>query len=120
MQERREYERVEYHVEIECSHVIKPDGSEINRDVPDQMIMLNLSLGGIAVVSNAVFEPGSILTFTLYLQRVPHTIMARVQWKSEKGEMNQYGLEFIGTPNQLFRQLKKVIEEQQTVSVEYA
>ena len=120
MSERREFKRVEYHVEMECSHVIKPDGSNIHLDRPARMVMMDLSIGGIGIVSDVDFDQESILTFTLYLERVPHTIMARVQWKSIKGEMFKYGLEFIGTPNQLFRQLQRIISEKQAIFVEYA
>jgi len=120
MKDRREFERVEYHVEMTCNHVIKPDGSDVTLKTPARMVMLDLSIGGIGIVSDIDFELSSILTFTLYLEKVPHTIMARVQWKAIKGEMCQCGLEFIGTPNQLFRQLQKIIKEKHTVFIEYA
>jgi len=117
MIERRKFTRIGYSNQIECSHYTKPcDGSVVVLK-NNRMVMLNLSVGGIGIVTDTKLEKNGLLSFTFCLNKVSHTIESIVKWSDIKGEMYQYGIEFINMETGLLKKLQVIIDEEEPLLI---
>lgn len=74
------------------------DDNLIEANPPIDLVMLNISEGGIGIVSRKEFRPGSVLIFNVDFGLESYKVMAKVIWTSEKEDGYASGLEFISIP----------------------
>ncbi|WP_026893624.1 PilZ domain-containing protein [Clostridiisalibacter paucivorans] len=104
---KRVHSRIMYSTRLECYRYY--ENNELKRyNPPMELIMFDLSLGGIGVISEEYLKIGNVLMFTLKLNIMPYQVMAKVVWTYKIGHMYRSGLEFVGMPNGLVREIKEL------------
>lgn len=110
MSERRVHPRIPVCLEFDCRRFYDANGA-LKQFMKNEVFRVeDLSAGGLQAVSEAFVPAGGVLSFTLYLERVPYVIMGRVRWVRPVEERWQYGIEFLSIPNMLYNHLKGVVE----------
>lgn len=104
----RKNQRIEYYSKIYCTKFIE-NGQAKEFDKPMELILLNISAGGLGILSEAEFETGTVLVLNVELEGINYErISARVMWGIKKGNMYRHGLEIINISGRLFSHLRKL------------
>ena len=76
---------------------------------PLELTLLNVSPGGLGIISDKLFEKGSILSLDMKLEDISYQkIAARVIWNIKKGEAYRHGLEIVNISGTLYRHLSRL------------
>lgn len=100
--------RMEYYSKIYCTKCIE-GGQAREFDKPIELILLNVSTGGLGILSETLFENGAVLALDMKLEEENYEkVSARVMWGIKKGNMYRYGLEIINISGKLFNHLRRL------------
>lgn len=105
--ESRVHHRINYREKINIFQYYNNSGNLVKLAVPIEMVVFDVSLGGLGVLSDKSLENGSVIEFTLYLENIPYAVLSKIVWVDNNGKYFKYGLEIIGHNNMMFRHLKK-------------
>ncbi len=106
--EMRKSKRIEYLSKVYCTKSIY-NGTTEEYDEPLELTLLNVSAGGLGIVSDKLFEKGSILVLNMKLEEVSYEkVTAKVMWNMKKGNMYRYGLEITNLSGRLYRHLSQL------------
>lgn len=105
--EGRIHQRISYREKINIFQYYNNNGSLIKLTKAMEMVIIDISIGGIGGISNEMLEYGSVIEFTLYLEKIPYPVLAKIVWVDNNVRYYKYGLEIIGHNNMMFRHLKE-------------
>lgn len=106
--EMRKSKRIDYFSKIHC---IKStlNGESTEYEKPLEIMLINISAGGLGIVSDRLFETGSVLLLNMKLEDVYYEkVAAKVMWSIKKGDMYRHGLEIINMSGRLYRHLSQL------------
>lgn len=104
----RKGRRTEYYSKIYCTKYIE-GGQAKEFDKPLEMILLNVSTGGLGILSETLYDNGIVLVLNIKLEeKYYEKVHARVMWSIKKGDMYRHGLEIINISGKLFSHLRKL------------
>ena len=109
MWETRVHTRVKYNSCLECYHYYTPDGETRPFEEVVKLRVLDVSIGGLGIISKHRFNADNALEFTFYFEGIPYQVLTLIKWVYEIGEYYRYGLELICHNNMLFRHLKEYV-----------
>ncbi len=112
MKEQRIHERIPMSMTICCRTYVDHRGEDQPFEEPLKFDVVNLSVGGILVKSRDYIEPEKVLHYTFYLEEIAYVIMSRIRWVEEIAGGYIYGLEFLVTPNMMYRHLREFVKKQ--------
>ncbi len=104
---RRNNDRIDYYQKINCYSYYNNEGKYIKFKSPIELIMLDISTSGIGFLTQYQLNVDDILVINLYINKIPHEQLAKVEWIKKAGEMNRIGTELINISTSLFKQLKE-------------
>jgi len=105
--ELRKSKRVDYYSKIYCRKYIE-DGQAKEPEPPLELILINVSVGGLGVVSEQHFSNGTVLVLDITLEgELYEKVSARVMWGIKKGDMYRHGLEIMNISGKLYSHLNK-------------
>lgn len=106
--EMRKSRRINYLSKIYCKKCICGGETEEYKE-PLELTLLNVSVGGLGIMSDRMFEVGSILTLSMKLEEISYEkVTAKVMWNIKKGEMYRHGLQIVNISGRLFRHLSRL------------
>ncbi|MEA4848596.1 MAG: PilZ domain-containing protein [Clostridiaceae bacterium] len=101
----RKNKRVGYYSKIQCIKSIQGDKTE-EYEEPLELTLINISAGGLGIISEKTFEKDAVLTFNLKLEEKEYKrVLARVIWIMEKDGKFKYGLEIVNMSGRLYKHL---------------
>jgi c-di-GMP-binding flagellar brake protein YcgR len=104
----RKSKRINYSSKIYCSKSIYNSETE-EYEEPLELMLLNVSAGGLGIASDKLFENDSVLVLRMELKEVSYDkVTAKVLWNIKKGDIYRYGLEIINISGKLFRHLNQL------------
>lgn len=109
----RQHYRAKYFNEVQALNYPK-DSQDKSLAKHMELVVLNLSIDGIGVLSREKLQPGSIVTFVLYLGGIGHEIMGYVTFCMKIGEMYRAGLKLISPDNMFTSILLDYIEKEKS------
>lgn len=112
MKDKRIHKRKDCQLEFECQTYFGEDGVQKRMESPDCFQVLNISQGGLLVSGDRKLKEQMILWYTLYLEKVPYTVLSRVKWAETKGTPYLYGVEFLSPPNMMYRHIGHFVQEE--------
>lgn len=106
--EMRKSNRIDYFSEIYCSKSIF-NGEIEEYSEPLQLSLINISSMGLGIVSDKLFEKGSVLELNIKLEEVSYDkVTAKVMWNTKKGDSYRHGLEIINISGRLYSHLSRL------------
>lgn len=106
--EMRKSKRIEYQSKIYCTKSIY-NGNAEEYSEPLELTLLNISSGGLGIISDRLFEKGSILVLRMKLEEVCYEkVTAAVMWNMKKGDVYRHGLEISNISGRLYRHLSQL------------
>lgn len=106
--EMRKSKRIDLLSKIYCSKCIY-NGDTEEYSEPIELTLLNVSVGGLGIVSDKLFEKGSVLVLRMDLEEVSYEkVTAKVMWNMKKGDVYRHGLEITNLSGKLYRHLSQL------------
>lgn len=109
MKENRTHYRKPYRVQLTCYRYYTENGELHHFDEPRLFEVIDVSLGGLGIISKSEFPTDVTLEFTFYLENIPYQVLTQIKWCVGNPFFNKYGLEIIGHNNMLFRHLQQFV-----------
>jgi len=109
MKENRTHYRKPYRVQLTCYRYYNEAGELLHFDHPKLFEVIDVSLGGLGIITKGEFPIDVTLEFTFYLEDIPYQVLSRIKWHTNHQFFNKYGLEIIGHNNMLFRHLQQFV-----------
>lgn len=104
----RRSKRLDYYSKIQCIKSIY-NGEAEEYKVPLQLMLINVSIGGLGIVSERQFEKGTILFLDIKLEDEEFKMVAsKVMWTIKKGDMFRHGLEISNMSGRLYSRLSRL------------
>jgi c-di-GMP-binding flagellar brake protein YcgR len=105
--EMRKSKRIECQSKIYCTKSIY-NGNTEEYGEPLEITLLNVSAGGLGIVSDKLFEKGTTLVLNMKLEEEYYEkVTAKVMWDMKKGDKYRHGLEIINISGRLYRHLSR-------------
>ncbi|HYE81329.1 MAG TPA: PilZ domain-containing protein [Clostridia bacterium] len=106
--EMRRSKRIDYLSKIYCIKSIN-NGETEEYEEPLEMPLLNVSAGGLGIISGRLFEKGSVLVLRMKLEEISYDkVTAKVMWTIKKGDMFRHGLEITNISGKLYSHLSRL------------
>ncbi|NLK35581.1 MAG: PilZ domain-containing protein [Gracilibacteraceae bacterium] len=101
----RKSKRIDYYSKIYCTKSIQ-EGRTEEYDVPIELMLINISIGGLGIISERIFEKDTVLVLDLKLEEVKYEkVYAKVMWVMKMGDMYRHGLEIFNVSGRLYKHL---------------
>ncbi len=105
---KRKSKRINYSARICCTKSMNDGGVE-EFEEPVEMLLHDVSAGGLGVICDRLFEGGSVLVLSITLEEVLYEkVTARVMWTIDKEDTYRHGLEIMNLSGKLFRHLSRL------------
>lgn len=106
--EMRKSKRIDWLSKIYCMKYTCNEGTEEYTE-PLELTLINVSTGGLGILSDRLFEKGSILHLRMKLEEVSYDkVTAKVMWNMKKGDVYRHGLEIANISGKLYRHLSRL------------
>jgi len=102
---KRKIRRIDYYSKIQC---IKStcEGRTEEYEIPLELTLINISVGGLGIISEKPFEKDAVLILSFKLEEVKYEkVSAKVMWMMKMGDMYRHGLEIMNVSGKLFKHL---------------
>lgn len=106
--EMRRGKRIDYYSKIQC---VKSIYNGVTEEYAEPLLLklLNVSAGGLGIVSDKLLEKGSVLVLRIQLEEVSYDkVTAKVMWNIKKGNVYRYGLEITNISGRLYSHLSRL------------
>ncbi|MHB1394395.1 MAG: PilZ domain-containing protein [Clostridia bacterium] len=108
LDELRKSKKIDYYSKIQCTKSIY-NGETEEYEEPLELMLINVSIGGLGIVSEKSFEKATILILNLKLEDENYKrVAAKVMWTIKKGNMFRLGLEITNISGRLYSHLSKL------------
>ena len=106
--ESRKSRRQDYYSNIQCTK--KAYNGEVEEyEEPLQLVLINVSIGGLGIISEKQFEKGTMLYLNIRLEdEAFERVTAKVMWTIKRGDMYRCGLEISNMSGRLYRHLSRL------------
>lgn len=105
---KRKSKRINYFSKIYCSKSMYNGEAEEFQE-PVELMLHDVSEGGLGVVCDRLFERGSVLVLSITLEDVHYEkVTAKVMWTIKKNNTYRHGLEIMNLSGKLFRHLSRL------------
>lgn len=106
--ELRKSKRIDYCSKIQCTKSIYKGETE-EYEEPLELMLINVSTGGLGIISERSFEKGTILILNLTLEEANYKkVAAKVMWTIKNGDKFRYGMEITNITGRLFSHLSRL------------
>ncbi len=106
--ELRKSKRIDYYSKIQCTKSIY-NGETEEYEEPLELMLINISIGGLGIVSEKSFEKATVLILNLKLEGENYQrVAAKVMWTIKKGNMFRHGLEISNISGRLYSHLSRL------------
>lgn len=106
--ELRKSKRIDYYAKIQCTKSIY-NGNTEEYEEPLELTLINVSIGGLGIVSERSFEKAAVLVLNLRLEEENYEkVTAKVMWTIKKGDLFRYGLEISNISGRLYSHLSRL------------
>ncbi|KUO77035.1 MAG: hypothetical protein APF77_17375 [Clostridia bacterium BRH_c25] len=106
--EMRKSKRIDYFSKVYCTKRIY-NGETEEYEEPHELMLLNVSSEGLGIVSDRLYEKGSVLLLRMKLEDVCYEkVTVKVMWTIRKGDMFRHGLEIINISGKLYSHLSRL------------
>lgn len=107
-EELRKSKRIDYYSKILCTKSIY-NGETEEYETPAELMLINVSVGGLGVVCERHFEKDTMLFLDIKLgEESFRNVAAKVMWTIKKGDMHRHGLEISNMSGKLYRSLSRL------------
>lgn len=108
--DRRLFTRVKYVQQIRCNAILDDMGLEpILLDIPLRFLVIDISMGGIGIVSDDALKPGTVLSFEIRLDEVVYRVRYEVAFCFPNDGKFRAGLRIRERDRRFLRHLKIVV-----------
>ena len=105
---KRKNKRINYNTKIYCTKSMN-NGKAEEFEEPVEMLLHDVSSGGLGVICGRLFDRGSVLVLSMTLEEMHYEkVTARVMWTIEKDDSYRHGLEIMNLSGKLFRHLSQL------------
>lgn len=106
--ELRKSKRIDYCAKIQCTKSVF-NGETEEYEEPLEFMLINVSTGGLGIISEKFFEKDTILFINLTLEEeVYKKVAAKVMWSLKNGDGFRYGMEIANISGRLFSHLSRL------------
>ena len=104
----RKGKRIDFFSQVFCIKSIYNGETEEYHE-PLELTLLNVSLGGLGIVSDKLFEKGSVLVLRIKLEDVSYEkVTTKVIWNIKKSNKYRHGLEISNISGRLYSHLSRL------------
>ncbi len=108
LSELRKNKRIDYFSKAYCRKSMH-DGETEEYEQPLELMLINISVGGLGIVSEKIFEKDTVMLLDLKLEDEHYEkVTAKVMWTIRKGDMFRHGLELMNVSGRLYRHLSRL------------
>ena len=102
---KRKSRRIDYYSKIQCiKNTYKGRTEEF--EMPLELTLINISVGGLGIISENPFEKDTVLVLSFKLEEEKYEkVSAKVMWMMKMGDMYWYGLEIMNVFGKFFKYL---------------
>lgn len=105
---KRKSKRINYFSKIYCKKSMY-NGKAEEYDEPVELLLHDVSEGGLGVICDRLFEKGSVLVLGINLEDVHYEkVTAKVMWTMKKNNTYRHGLEIMNLSGKLYRHLSRL------------
>jgi c-di-GMP-binding flagellar brake protein YcgR len=102
---KRKSRRIDYYSRIQCIKSTYRGRTE-EYEMPLELTLINISVGGLGIISEKTFEKDAVLILSFKLEEEKYEkVPAKVMWMMKIGDMYRYGLEIMNVSGRLFKHL---------------
>ncbi len=106
--ELRKSKRIDYYSRLQCTKSIHKGETE-EYEEPIELMLINISIGGLGIISERQFEKDTVLILNLTLEEENYKkVTAKVMWTVKKGDMFRHGIEISNISGRLFSHLSRL------------
>lgn len=106
--EMRKHKRIDYYSMLQCTKSIY-NGEVEDYAEPLQLVLLNISIGGLGIICERHFQKDTVLYLNMQLEDQSYEkIAAKVMWSIKKGDMYRHGLEISNMSGRLYSHLSRL------------
>jgi hypothetical protein len=106
--EARKSKRIDYNAKIQCTKSIHSGETE-EYEEPLELMLINVSIGGLGIISERLFEKDTTMILNLTLEGESYKkVAAKVMWTMEKGGKFRHGMEITNISGRLFSHLNRL------------
>jgi len=100
----RQFNRIKHEDKVLCYRYFNGEGL-VELDKPLELIVVDISVGGVGLKSKQTFNNGSVLIFDLDFGLSKYKVQAKVLWSIQQDDYSRIGLKFVSMPNTLKKEL---------------
>jgi c-di-GMP-binding flagellar brake protein YcgR len=102
---KRKSRRIDYYSKIQCIKSTYKGRTE-EYEIPLELTLINISVGGLGIISEKPFEKDAVLVLSFKLEEERYEkVSAKVMWMMKMGDMYRHGLEIMNVSGKLFKHL---------------
>jgi len=102
---KRKSRRIDYYSKIQCIKSTYRGRTE-EYEIPLELTLINISVGGLGIISEKPFEKDTVLVLSFNLEEEKYEkVSAKVMWMMKMGDMYRHGLEIMNVSGKLFKHL---------------
>ena len=102
---KRKNRRIDYYSKIQCIKSTYKGRTE-EYEIPLELTLINISVGGLGIISEKPFEKDAVLVLSFKLEEERYEkVSAKVMWMMKMGDMYRHGLEIMNVSGKLYKHL---------------
>jgi c-di-GMP-binding flagellar brake protein YcgR len=106
--ELRKNKRIDYYSMLQCTKSVY-NGEAEEYEEPLQLVLINVSAGGLGIVCQRHFQTDTVLHLNMKLEdQIYEKVTAKVMWTIKKGDMYRHGLEITNMSGRLYSHLSRL------------